>query len=161
MKPKLLIIIILSVVLLGGGGYFGYVYFFQQEEVQSIIEEKPDTTAFIVDTNFVDTTKKQVKNKLKSALPQKVDVSEQQVTDVSAGIISENVDTLSAEEIQKRVAMYEKLKPETIVKILTQEEDDEKVMEIIYALKKRIAVKVIEKLPPERAKKILSFYPME
>lgn len=161
MKPKLLIIIILSVVLLGGGGYFAYIYFFQQEESQPIVEEAPDTTAFVVDTNFVDSTKKQVNPKLKSALPQKIDVSGEQVTDASTTPSQEVVDTLSAEEIQKRVAIYEKLKPETIAKILAQEEDDKRVIDVVFALKKRIAVKVIEKLPPERAKKILSLYPIE
>ncbi len=78
---------------------------------------------------------------------------------VSSGSQSSSSSVQTDKDRKKLIAIYESMPPAKVAEILELEKDDARVREVIMSLKKRTAAAVMELLPPERRKKILSFHP--
>ena len=80
-------------------------------------------------------------------------------SNVASGSSSSTSAVQTDKERKKLIAIYESMPPAKVAEILELEKDDARVREVIMSLKKRTAAAVMELLPPERRKKILSFHP--
>jgi hypothetical protein len=164
-NPKNVITIILIIALVGIGGYLGYRYIWFKENPYNVFfgTSIQQDTIITIDsskkTTATATSKNAVQTKINTAPDMASVVESGSSSNDASGTPSSTPMPQSDKERKKLIAIYESMPPAKVAEILELEKDDARVREVIMSLKKRTAAAVMELLPPERRKKILSFYP--